>query len=279
MSRKNKNTTMTTQEQVMLKKMFWRSWLLFVGPNSVNMLGNGYSMALAPAIKGFYKEGSEEERQAIERSAQFFNCTYETAPFIMGLNASMEKQNAESPDFDTEAITATKAALMGPLSAIGDSLFWGVVRTIAASIAIPLAMTGNFLAPILFLLVYHIPSVLTRYNMLKLGYSAGGRFLESLSKSGLLKDVTYCISIVGMIMVGTMVAQFVTVTTPLELRFLSGEVLKLQELLDSVFKGLLPLGFTFGMFALVRKKVSIMLLMLGAMLFSIILTFIGILGF
>lgn len=274
MSRKASN--LTQEDRGMLRKMFKRSWLLFHGVNMLNMQGNGYSMGLLPAIKRFYKAGSEEEKQALIRSAQFFNCTYETAPFIWGLNAAMERENAETEGFDTESITATKAALMGPLSAIGDSVFWGVIRTIAASIAIPLASAGNILGPLLFILIYHIPSILTRYSLLRLGYNAGGKFLKSISESGLLKGLTYCVSIVGMIMVGAMTAQFVTVTSPLTINFSSGETLALQEILDSVFKGLLPLGFVFGMFALLRKKVSLMWLALGSMVVGILLTFLQI---
>ena len=61
----------------------------------------------------------------------------------MGLNAAMEKANSEHEDFDEESINAIKASLMGPLAGIGDSVFWGTIRLIAASIGIPLAMSGG----------------------------------------------------------------------------------------------------------------------------------------
>lgn len=268
-------SSVTPEEKRMLRKMFNRSWVLFFGFNMINYLGFGYSQAMMPAIKSFYKEGSEESKQAMTRATQFFNCTYETAPFIMGLNAAMEKENAQTEGFETESINATKAALMGPLSAIGDSVFWGVVRTIAASIAIPLAATGSIFGPLLFLLVYHLPSILVRYNLLTLGYTAGSKFLQKASSSGLLKAITYCISIVGMIMVGSMAAQFVTVSTAFTFTFSSGETLVLQDILDSIIKGFLPLGFTFGFFALLRKKVKITWITLGVLVLGLVLALIG----
>lgn len=271
-------SALSTGERGMLRSMFKRSWLLFTGFNMINYQGLGYGTAMVPAIKLFYKEGSEEEKQALARSVQFFNCTYETAPFIMGLNAAMEKENAEVESFDTESISATKAALMGPLSAVGDSVFWGVIRTVAAAIAIPLATTGNILGPILFLFVYHLASILTRYNLLSLGYSSGTKFLHSIGDSGLMKNLTYCVSIVGMIMVGCMVGQFVNITTPLAVTFSSGETLNVQEILDSIFKGILPLCFTFGFFALLRKKVKIIHLTLGCLIAGMIFLFTGILA-
>ena len=135
----------------MLKKMFMRSWTLFGSFNMAKMQGYGYAQAMMPAIDTFQKT-PEGKKAALTRSASFFNCTYETAPFIMGLNASLEKASSEHENFDGDSINAVKASIMGPLSGIGDSIFWGTVRLIAASIGIPLAMTGNILGPILFLL-------------------------------------------------------------------------------------------------------------------------------
>jgi PTS system mannose-specific IID component len=270
-----KNTALSTDEQTMLKKMFNRSWFLFAGFNFANFQGMGYSAALRPALAKFYADDQKKHQEALIRSVQFFNCTYETAPFIMGLNAAMEKENSEKEGFGTESIDAVKAALMGPLSAIGDSVFWGVVRLIATSIAIPLAAQGSVLAPILFLLVFHVPSIFARYNLLTLGYTTGTQFLRNLNDNDLIKRITYCISIVGMIMIGSMVAQFVNIRTPLQVSFGSGETLVLQDVLDSIFKGLLGIGATFGCLALMRKKVKVLYLVFGVLVLGILLALVG----
>jgi PTS system mannose-specific IID component len=235
----------------------------------------GYSAALRPALKKFYADNQQKHREALIRSVQFFNCTYETAPFIMGLNAAMEKENSEKEGFSTASIDAVKAALMGPLSAIGDSVFWGVVRLLATSIAIPLAAQGSILGPILFLLVFHVPSIFARYNLLTLGYTMGTQFLQNLNDNALLKRITYCISIVGMIMIGSMVAQFVNIRTPLQVTFGSGETLVVQDILDSIFKGILGIGATFGCLALMRKKVKVLYLVLGVLALGVLLALVG----
>ena len=77
------------------------------------------------------------------RHTTWFNATMHINNFIMGLVASMEKQNSEDENFDASSITAVKASLMGPLSGIGDSFFWGILRVIAAGIGISLASTGS----------------------------------------------------------------------------------------------------------------------------------------
>lgn len=49
---------------------------------------------------------------------------------------------------------------MGPLSAIGDTLFPATLRILATSLVITMAAAGNVFAPILFLLIYNIPNYL-----------------------------------------------------------------------------------------------------------------------
>lgn len=268
MSKKDKNK-ITEQENSMLKKVFWRSWMLFGSFNMVKMQGTGYAQAMMPVIDAFY-ENAEDKRKALVRSSTFFNCTYETAPFIMGLNASMEKVNSEHHDFDVESINAVKASLMGPLSGIGDSIFWGTLRLIAASIGIPLAMNGNILGPIIFLLIYHLPSIFIRYKLLYIGYTAGEGFLQKAYKSGAFEALTYCATMVGMIMIGAMTAQSVTITTALKIPLSQGDPIVLQDILNGIMPGLLPMLLMLAVFYLVRKKVKVVYLLLGLIVFGIL---------
>ncbi|MCH3176459.1 PTS system mannose/fructose/sorbose family transporter subunit IID, partial [Listeria monocytogenes] len=77
-------------------------------------------------------------------------------------------------------------AFMGPLSGIGDSFFWGTLRVIATRIGTSLALQGNMLGPILFLLIFNIPDILTRYYGLFFGYNIGANFIEKIQKTGLM---------------------------------------------------------------------------------------------
>lgn len=275
----NKTTTaqkqLTSDDKSMLKKMFWHSWTLFSSFSMVKMQGYGFEYAMAPAIKRFYKDNGEERRRATERHSSFFNCTYETAPFIMGLSAAMEKENAIDPNFDPESINALKASLMGPLSGIGDSIFWGTLRLVAAGIAIPLAMQGSILAPIAFLLVYEVPSIIIRWQLLKVGYSSGENFIQKSSKSGLISKITDLATVVGMMMIGAMTASSVTITTPLKWA-MKGTTLDVQKILDGIMPGILPLLITLGIFYLIRKKVKAIYLLFGVMILGILGALIGI---
>lgn len=85
---------------------------------------------------------------------EFFNCTPQLTPFIMGLAASMEEQNANSEEgeFQTESISMIKTSLMGPFAGIGDSFFQGTIRIITFGIGLSFAQQGSILGPILAVL-------------------------------------------------------------------------------------------------------------------------------
>lgn len=271
-----KNTDLAINEKKMLRKIFNNSWFIFSSFNMVKMQGYGFGYSQLPAINTFYEGNPEGKREAMVRHASFFNCTYEMAPFIMGLTAAMEKENSLNSDFDPESINAVKASLMGPLSGIGDSIFWGTLRLVAAGIGIPLGMKGSILGPILFLLIYHIPSIITRYKLLQIGYESGEKFLTKVFKTGVFESITYSATMVGMMMIGAMTAASVTITTKLNFTMGSGEKLVLQDILNGIMPGLLPLILTLGIFSLIKKKTKVIHLLFGIIIFGILGALIGI---
>ena len=82
---------------------------------------------------------------------------------------------------------------MGPLSAIGDTLFPATLRILATSLVITMAAAGNVFAPILFLLIYNIPNYLARWYSLKYGYSMGMEFMVKSQKSGIMDKSILCL--------------------------------------------------------------------------------------
>lgn len=256
-----KQKTITASKRLMdkktFRKIFWRSFLLQGSWNYINGAGVGALYMILPFIRKLYPnpEDKNERISALKRGLAYFNITPAIAPFPMGIAASMEEQNKEISDFDPSSINAVKASLMGPLSGIGDSLFWGTIRVIAAGVGISLAKAGNILGPILFLVIYNVPNLLARYYGLKYGYELGGEFIQKAYANGLMKIITKAAGILGMIMVGAMT--FSTVTLKTILKFKMGSMtFNLQQILDQIMLGIIPLTVTLGTFWLIRKKVS-----------------------
>ena len=255
--------SVSAEERKFLRKAFWRSATLYAAVSPAKQGASGFCYSLMPALNHFYKD-PEKKKEAF-------------STFIMGLVASMEKENSEKPDFDTASINAVKSSLMGPLAGIGDSIFWGVLRVIAAGIAVSMGQSGNVLAPLVFLILFNLPSILVRYYGTFLGYKLGSQYIQKVYASGLMNILTKAASTVGLIMVGGMTAQMVTFTSKLEVSMKGESVMNLQNMLDQIFVGIVPLGITLLCYYLLKKKnVSITVLILGVIVLSIVLSVLGI---
>lgn len=193
----------------------------------------------------------------------------------MGITAAMEEKRRNNPeDVPPEAISNIKTSLMGPLSGIGDSFFQGTVRIIAFGLGISLAQQGSILGPILAMIISAIPSILVTWYGGKLGYEQGTKSLDRLLKGGMMDQVFYVTSLMGLIVVGGMISNLVNITTPITF----GEGFVLQDTLDSIMPGILPLALTMLMYKLNKKHVSTGLILTLIIVGGIVLSYFGILG-
>jgi len=224
---------------------------------------------LAPVIKANARN-KEEIIEACKTNVQFFNTQPFMANFIFGLCIALI-ENHESQ----EAIQAIKVGLMGPFAGIGDSLLWFTVRPILFSIGAGLALQGNAFGPIFSLASFwFIGQYIVRYHGMKLGYEQGTRFIEEFAESGLMEEITNAISIVGVTVVGTLVANWVRASSPLVFKASAEDAgMKLQPMLDMLMPKLLPALFTgLAYWLLAKKKVHpvavILIFMVGAVVLS-----------
>ncbi|MBT2655266.1 PTS system mannose/fructose/sorbose family transporter subunit IID [Bacillus sp. ISL-18] len=258
-----------------LRQVFWRSLALQGAFNYERMQNMGYVYAMIPVIKKLYTQ-HDDQVKALNRHLEIFNTTPAISTTIMGISAAMEEQNANNEDFDDNSINAVKASLMGPLAGIGDSLFWGTFRVIAAGIGISLATKGNIFGPILFFLLYNIPHLFVRIAGLRLGYRVGVSSLEKIQKEGLMEKIMAIATTIGLVVVGGMVATMLNVKTPLHLN-INGAKVVVQDILNQIFPNMLPLLITFVVFTLMKRKVSITKLTLGIIIGGILIHWAGIL--
>lgn len=265
---KMKNSNLITKKDLM--RTFWRSFTAEWSWNYERQMNLGYSFAIRPALEKIYSQKPEQLTTAYQRHLEFYNVTPWLITFPLGISIAMEEQNAVNKDFDESSINDVKIALMGPLSGLGDSFFWGTLRVIATGIGASLAMQGNILGPLLFLLIFNIPAIIARYFGLFIGYNIGASFIEKVQKTGLMDKLSYGASILGLSVVGAMVATMVTLNMPLTIG--SGEDEKsLQAIFDGIVPQILPLLFTLFIFLLDRKGLKahwILLLIAGIGIFG-----------
>lgn len=267
------NKILTKKE---FKSAFLRSLMLSCDWNFERQQHVGFCFSMIPFINKLY-QNKEDRIEAYKRHMEFYNTHVTLSPFIMGVVAAMEEENSLNSDFDTSSISAVKVALMGPLAGIGDSLIAGTLRMVLTGAVAGLCAAGNILGPILFLLGYNIPNFVIRYMGLKKGYELGTSFISKISNSEVFQKVTEAISIIGLMVLGAMVATLVTVNTPLT--FGVGEnVTSLQETLDGIFPCMLPLAMTGIMYKLMKKGVKPIWLILATIVLGVVAFSLGIIA-
>jgi len=256
-----------------LRRVFWRSFQMEFSWNYERQMNLAFVYALIPVLKKLYPQKAALAA-ALKRHLVFFNTTPHIVTLLLGITTAMEEKNSQQQEMDGTAIDNVKASLMGPLAGLGDSFFWGTLRLIATGIGTSLALQGNILGPILFLLVFNVPHILVRWLFTRWGYVLGTGVLHRVQKSGMMESLTYGASIIGLMVVGAMAASMINVTIPIS--FGAGEAkTEVQGIIDNIMPCLLPL-VSFGIvYWLLGRKVKPLTIIGGMALVGILGSWIG----
>lgn len=242
-----------------INRVFWRSFTVNASFNYERQMSQGAQYALSPILQKLYPD-KKELGEALQRHAEFFNTTPMLCPFIFGITAAMEEENATQEDFDPNTINSVKAGLMGPL---------------AGGIACSLALTGNLFAPFLFLLLFNIPNVLVRYFGCHWGYNSGMKALNRFEELGLTEKIFTAAAIIGLLVIGGMSASMVSVNPVIAIG--SGDsAIKLIDVINGIMPKMLSLFTTLGIYRLLKKGTKPNTILLGIIVVSVLLTAIGI---
>lgn len=242
----------------------------------VNQMGLAFGLMVKKMLKKIWHDDPAGYAAALERHTAFFNITVALAPFVGGIAMSMEER-IKAGELPPESVNDVKAALMGPLSGVGDAIFLTTIRVVAAGIAVSMAAEGNPLGPILFLLIFNGPQYILRVWGIVKGYELGVGLLDAASESGIMDKLIKGAGIVGMMVVGSMTCSMFWAT--LAVSFGSGEeVTMLQDVLDGIMPGMLGLGCMGIYYWLLGKKIHPSFLILGTMLVGVIGVYLGILA-
>lgn len=260
------------------KQIFWRSFTLLGSFNSERMEGLGFLYAIMPSLKRIWGDDEKGYKEALHRHMAAFNMTVAPSPFVIGITVAMEEMAKKDKNFNKDSINAIKVSLMGPMSGIGDTFFWGIFKLLACSLGVSFASQGSILGPIVLLLTFNIPNFLTRYYGLKLGYNNGSEILSNLQKSGKMQLFTYCAGIVGVASIGCMVAAWIGITCPLSFN-IAGSDIVIQDYLDQICPQLLSLIATLMIYKnLKRKNANIMAIILWIVAIAFLCGVFGILA-
>ena len=206
-----------------LKSVFFRSFLLPSCYSMDRMQAPGFAYSMIPVLKKLYGDDKEKYAEALSRHSEVYNNTFACSPFVLGISSAMEEEAANNDDFDVSSINSVKVALMGPLSGIGDTFFWGTFRILGAGIGVSFAQQGSILGPILFFIIYNIPNLLVRVFGLKYGYKMGGKAIDTLAEGGLMNRATTAATVLGLVVIGGMIASMVSINFALNIQMANAE--------------------------------------------------------
>lgn len=269
------NQDKNTETKKLLSKkdlniMALKSMFLQASFNYERMQACGWAFTLQPGLKKIFKGDAEGLKAALRRHMEFFN----THPFLVtaiaGIVIAMEEKKE-----DPEVIRAIKVAIMGPLGGIGDAIFWFTLIPITASLGAGLALEGNIIGPILFIVLFNLVHLPLRFILMHYFYGFGLSAFDKLKTA--TKHVQKAASIVGVMVVGALIASFVKVN--LTLQFNVGEkVVNVQnDIINAIMPNLLPLALTLGIYYFIAKKGFTPTKMIWIIIaFSLVASFFGI---
>lgn len=255
-----------------LKKVFIRSIAYNSSFNYARQLNLGWAWSMMPVLRKLYSDDQDAMAAALKRHLVFNNITPFICTILMSITAALEEKNATTENFNAETINDVKVGLMGPLSAIGDSIFFGCIRVIGSSIGASLALQGNILGPILYLLIFNVPNFAARYWLVFKGYELGSSFLTSVQESGILDRIFKGAGILGLMVIGAMVATNVGV--PVTIMF--DKSTSLLDTLDTVMPNLLPLLFTGFIYLLLKKELKPISIIALILVLGLVGAFVGV---
>lgn len=265
------------------KKVLFKSWItwffLHTGTNWnwEKMFTPAFTLSMAPVLKELYKDRPEEYKKRLSNHwDKLFNSEPQSCTIIHGIVIALEEQIARGEKIDSSAIDAVKSGMMGPLAGIGDSVIDALFNSMLLGIGISMALTGNFFGPIFFFLSYFICVTALSWYLFNKGYKTGMKTFAEMNESGALNTFIKGLNILGLVMIGALTASYVVLSTTLAPSF-GGVQLSVQDTLDGILPGMLPLLFTLLIYWLMTKKrLSTIKVMLFIFVFGFIFTIIGV---
>lgn len=272
-----------------LKKSFHR-WFFWNGcsQQAESMLGMAFGHSMAPVIDELY-DTKEEKADALKRHITLFNTEAQVGSICNGIVCGLEESKANN-QCTSEVIDSVKVALIGPTSAIGDSLWVATIIPILLTICLSISQANSsisWLGALLYMLIYPIGTYLLSWWLFKTGYKSGLSGMQTMMGSGKLDILTNAMTVLGLIVTGALTASYVNCPIPIQIvkdvfDATTGETVEnavlfnADTMLNGIFPKLLPLLLTLGVYYLYSKKKWSPLKLMGIILvLALALTGIG----
>lgn len=211
------------------------------------MQGSGYFAAVYPYLKKIYGDDEEALQKSVKTNSNFFNSTPHTSNIIIGMTAAMEEAEGEKV---ITTVDGLKTGLMGPFAGIGDSIFGVIIPTIFGAIAAYMAIDGNPIGEIIWLIVGFL-LVLLRIKLTEIGYESGIKLISSYQDQ--INRFTNSAMILGLVVIGGLIPTIIS--AHLNDAIAIGEVtINLQDMSNQILPALVPVLLTLFSYKMLGLK-------------------------
>lgn len=163
------DTAMGTLRTRVAMSAIARSFFVQAVWNYERMLNVGFAFCLIPAARRLCRRDPDGVKRFLIRHLAFFNANPFIATVAVGAVTRLEED--KRPD---EEIARFKRTVCGPLGAVGDRTFWGILRPVSALVGVAVAVAGGGLwGAIAFLLVFNSAQLIMRTISYRQGYETG----------------------------------------------------------------------------------------------------------
>lgn len=162
-------------KNTILFKILWRSFFIQGCWNYKSLISVGFCFSILPVGKALFKNNPKKLKKFIIRHLGFINGHPYFLSYALGTIAGLEEEfNDEGKE--TGQIIKFKEAMIGPLGALGDQLFWMKIKPAVFTLGVLCfflmeSISYKIIGLIALLMLYNAPHLYIRIKGIKTGYT------------------------------------------------------------------------------------------------------------
>ncbi len=203
--------------------------------------------AVGPCLEKIYANKPDDLRASLLAHFRFFNTQPWMGNIILSAALAIEETGGENA---IETGSAIRTSLMGPFAGLGDSIFFVLPKTVLGALAAYMAIEGNYTGVFLAGAIGAI-MFLVRIKMWDIAYVKGVQFITSSQSR--LNSLTDAASVMGLVVVGALIASNVRVVVPYVFK-IGESTTKLSDIFDKIMPNMLPLLAVISTYWALGKK-------------------------
>ena len=233
------------------KSALFKAWLIWetfpqTCYNYERMMGQHMAHMFSVLVDYIYPDNPVEKQRLMKREVTFYNTHVEFGSCVTGMAIALEEQKANNDMISDELIKNLKTSFMGTLAGIGDTLWQGIFIPMLLVCCVDITMYdgGNLFGVVLYVIVTIITACIISYFGFMFGYQFGGEAIVKSLETGNLKKLIKTASVMGCMVMGSLVVKYVYCTCGIAFTFSSTTFNLQTDLFDKICPCILPLGIT-----------------------------------